>query len=98
MLERHNEFLSQQRHRTGIVILDSVKATQDQNLRYFQNYLRNFSEHLDARRIVEGTLFLPSHTCNLLQVADVCGNVLYREIPGEMQRIDKRIVAQKTWP
>jgi len=80
------------------VILDSVKATQDQNLRYFQNYLRNFSEHLDARRIVEGTLFLPSHTCNLLQVADVCGNVLYREIPGEMQRIDKRIVAQKTWP
>lgn len=98
LLEQYNLFLSQQKDRTGAVILDSVDARNDDNLRYFQNYLRNFSQNLDARRIIDGTFFLPSHTSTLLQVADVCSNVIYRNVPAEMKRIESRIVLTKTWP
>jgi len=98
LLERYNQFLAKQKDRTGAVILDSVEGASDENLRYFQNYLRHFSEHLDARRIVEGALFMPSHTTNLLQIADVCANVIYRADPAEVNRLASRIVQVKQWP
>ena len=78
LLESYNAFLGRQTDRCGIVILDECEASNDANIRYFQNYLRRFSERIDARRIVEGTMFLSSGSSNLLQLADVCANVLFR--------------------
>lgn len=104
LLERYNQFLRDQRDKSGILILDECESKSDQNLRYFQSYLLNFSENLDPRRIVEGTMFMPSHTSNLLQVADVCANVAYRrfarddENTAEYGRIKARIYAEKVWP
>jgi len=104
LLERYNLFLRGQSDRSGIAILDSVESKSDENLRYFQSYLLRFSDHLDPRRIVEGTLFMPSHTSNLLQVADVCTNVIYRRYArpdgnrDEYERIEPRVCAEKLWP
>lgn len=104
LLERYSGFLGEQKDRCGVTILDSIEQKNDANLRYFQSFLRERSEHLDARRVVEGTLFMPSHTTNLLQVADVCANVLYRYYAGEFQesaeyaRIESRLGRIKVWP
>lgn len=104
LLEHYNQFLAEQKDKTGIVILDPVESSNDENLRYFQNYLLRFSDHLDPRRIVEGTLFMPSHTSNLLQLADVCTNVAYRHYARpdgneeEYSRIRGRVVTEKRWP
>jgi hypothetical protein len=104
MLERYNGFLGQQRDKSGMVILDAVESVNDENLRYFQSYLLQFSNHIEVRRIVEGALFMPSHTSNLLQLADVCTNVAYRRYTrpdgneDEMRRIRGRVHAEKQWP
>lgn len=78
LLERYNAFLDRKKDNRGLVILDECEATNDANIRYFQNYLRQHSDRIKAKRIVEGTMFLPSGSSNLLQVADVCANVLFR--------------------
>lgn len=104
LLERYNLFLSGQSDKCGITILDATESKSDENLRYFQNYLLKFSDHLDPRRIIEGTLFMPSHTTNLLQLADVCANVIYRRYARpdgnkeEYRRIESRVVVEKVWP
>ncbi len=104
LLERYNSYLAAQRDRSGIAILDSVEAENDENLRYFQGYLLTYSDHIDPRRIVETTLFMPSHTSNLLQLADICTNVAYRrfsrddENAEEYRRIKMRVEAEKIWP
>ncbi|TWT45824.1 hypothetical protein RAS1_22590 [Phycisphaerae bacterium RAS1] len=104
LLEEYDRFLSAQKDRCGIVVLDENEARHDANLRYFQNYLRHFSERIDARRIVEGALFLKSHTCNLLQLADVCANVFYQrfrwrdETTRQFARIEGRFVSLREWP
>jgi hypothetical protein len=104
LLERYNLFLSEQTDRSGIAILDSTESENDEKLRYFQNYLLRFSDHLDPRRIVEGTLFMPSHTTNLLQLADICANVIYGRFARsdgnreEYKRIESRVFAEKIWP
>ena len=103
LLERYNQFLQEQKDLSGIVILDAVEAKNDENLRYFENYLLQFSDHLDPRRIVEGTLFMPSHTANLLQLADLCANVMYRRYSrsdrnkDEYWRIEARVWREKLW-
>lgn len=76
LLGEYNSFLQEQKDKCGIVVLDAGETKNDANLRYFQNYLRQFSERVDARRIIEGSFFLRSHESNLLQVADVCANTL----------------------
>lgn len=104
LLERYNLFLGAQKDKSGIVILDPVESKSDENLRYFQSYLLERSEHLEPRRVVEGALFMPSHTSNLLQIADVCTNVAYRRWARgdrnrtEYQRVETRIWAVKEWP
>lgn len=104
LLERYNSFLGDQVDKSGIVILDPVEAKSDENLRYFQNYLLRFSDHLAPRRIVEGTLFLPSHTSNFQQLSDICTNVIFRRWSrddgnkDEYDRLAGRIKAEKTWP
>jgi len=104
LLERYNGFLREAQDKSGIVILDATEAKQDENLRYFQNYLLEFSDHIDQRRIVEGALFMPSHSSNLLQAADVCTNVAYRRFvkrdrnAEEFDRIKGLVRAEKCWP
>ncbi|NOT00610.1 MAG: DUF3800 domain-containing protein [Phycisphaerales bacterium] len=78
LLEAYNRFLAGQRDRSGIVIVDAREKKDDANVRYFQNYLRQYSERIDARRIVEGTFFLPSRDSNLLQMADICVGTLFQ--------------------
>lgn len=85
LLETYNKFLGSQRDHCGIVVLDECEAKNDANIRYFQNYLRQFSGSIDARRIVEGTFFLPSRSSNLLQLADVCANVFLRRYRWDEQ-------------
>lgn len=80
LLERYNSFLGQQKDNTGIVILDPVKESSDDNLRRFQSYLASKSEHFQPLHIVESTFFAKSHTSNMIQIADVCSNIIYREL------------------
>jgi hypothetical protein len=82
LLERYNMFLRHQADKCGIVVLDPVKEKSDDDLRYFQSYLLAWSEHLRPLHIVEGTFFAKSHTSNLIQVADVCSSIFYREKAG----------------
>jgi hypothetical protein len=78
LLERYNMFLGQQQDKSGIVILDPTQEHDDDNIRYFQSYLQATSPHLKPLNIVEGTFFAKSHTSNMIQIADLCANVLYR--------------------
>lgn len=80
LLERYNMFLDRQEDSSGIVILDPVSGDSDDNLRYFQSFLLDQSANLKPLHIVEGTFFVKSHTSNMMQVADVCTNVFYREM------------------
>lgn len=112
LLERYNLFLDGQRDKSGIVILDPTKETGDDNLRRFQSFLLAQSKHLDPLHIVESAFFAKSHTSNLIQIADVCGNVFYREMirgdhPPEYQAMQRRFwrhqgrltgVGIKKWP
>lgn len=79
LLERYNLFLENQLDKTGIVILDLVKETSDDNLRRFQSYLQSKSPRLKPLRIVESTFFAKSHTSNMIQIADICTNVFFRK-------------------
>lgn len=103
LLEAYNRFLQNQTDKSGIVILDECEASRDANLRYFQNYLRRYSDAISAQNIVEGTMFLPSHASNLIQVADVCANVLLRRFrwkensTAEWARIEDKVRLSE-WP
>jgi len=80
LLERYNLFLGDQKDKSGIVVLDATKEENDDNLRYFQSFLLAHSRRLRPLHIVEGTFFAKSHTSNLIQIADVCTNLFYREM------------------
>lgn len=80
LLERYNFFLGTQKDQAGIVVLDPVEKGNDDNIRYFQSYLQAFSENLKPLHIVESTFFAKSHTSNMIQVADICSAVFYREM------------------
>jgi len=80
LLERYNLFLDEQKDKSGIVILDPVSGNSDDNLRYFQSFLLEQSNRLKPLHIVEGTFFVKSHTSNMMQIADICTNVFYREM------------------
>ncbi|MDO8804386.1 MAG: DUF3800 domain-containing protein [Elusimicrobiota bacterium] len=98
LLESYNAFLQHQtRDRFGIVVLDPVKETSDDNLRHFQSFLQARSENLYPCHIVEGTFFAKSHTSNLIQMADVCANVFYREITGPGNLPEYQIIKKRLW-
>lgn len=97
LLERYNFFLDGQKDKAGIVVLDPTKEKSDDNIRYFQSFLLAQSENLKPLHIVESTFFAKSHTSNMIQVADVCTNVFYRELSrGENSREFKSIY-QRFW-
>lgn len=112
LLERYNGFLKQQIDKAGIVVLDPTMENNDDNLRYFQDFIQNHSSHMRPRSIVESTFFAKSHTSNMIQIADVCSNVFYREqnnrnnhleyqaILPRFMRSGKRLrgVGIKEWP
>ncbi|MBM4401320.1 MAG: DUF3800 domain-containing protein, partial [Crenarchaeota archaeon] len=80
LLERYNLFLRGQRDRCGIVILDPIKESSDDNLRRFQSFLCAQSPNLRPLHIVESTFFAKSHTSNMVQMADVCSSIFYRQM------------------
>jgi hypothetical protein len=102
LLERYNSFLSQQNDKSGIVVLDPTQEISDDNIRYFQSYLQAYSPHLQPLHVVEGTFFAKSHTSNMVQISDVCTNVLYRkeagakESSGEFAKIYPRFWRHKS--
>ena len=104
LLEAYTAYLGQQKDRCGIVVLDECEGSNDANIRYFQNYLRRFSGRIDAHRIVEGTFFLSSGTSNLLQIADVCANILLRrwrddeEARSQWEMIRDKFFVVREWP
>lgn len=97
LLERYNFFLDHQRDKSGIVVLDPVKESSDDNLRYFQSFLLAQSEKLKPLHIVEGTFFAKSHTSNLIQVADICTNVFYRKIARDEEGPEYKAIHRRFW-
>ena len=98
LLERYNNFLHQQRDKSGIVVLDPTQEKRDDNIRYFQSYLQAYSQHLQPLHIVEGTFFAKSHTSNMIQIADVCGNVFYRsEAKADRSAIEFAKIYPRIW-
>ena len=97
LLERYNLFLRDQRDKSGIVILDPTKEKSDDNLRRFQSFLLAHSEHLDPLHIVEGAFFAKSHTSNLIQIADVCTNVFYREVTRGTKAKEYKAMQERFW-
>lgn len=97
LLERYNQFLEYQQDKCGIVVLDPVKESSDDNLRYFQSFLQTQSPNLQPLHIVEGTFFAKSHTSNLIQLADFCTNVFYREMAGRSNSVEWQAIHPRFW-
>lgn len=97
LLERYNRFLGEQQDKAGIVVLDPTKGTSDDNLRYFQSFLQSQSPNLKPLHIVEGTFFAKSHTSNMIQLADFCSNVFFREVTRRDQSPEWRAVWPRFW-
>lgn len=97
LLERYNQFLENQQDKCGIVVLDPVKESSDDNLRYFQSFLQTQSPNLRPLHIVEGTFFAKSHTSNLIQLADFCTNVFFREIARQTNSAEWRAIYPRFW-
>jgi hypothetical protein len=95
LLERYNLFLRHQTEKSGIVVLDPTQELSDDNIRYFQLYLQAHSQNLRPVHIVEGTFFAKSHTSNMVQISDICTNVLYRNETG---RRGADAEFRKVWP
>ncbi|MBI2946908.1 MAG: DUF3800 domain-containing protein [Verrucomicrobia bacterium] len=97
LLERYNQFLHRQQDKAGIVVLDPTKDTSDDNLRYFQSFLQTQSPNLKPLHIVEGTFFAKSHTSNMIQLADFCCNVFFREVTRDDQSAEWKAIRPRFW-
>ncbi len=97
LLERYNQFLHRQQDKAGIVVLDPTKDTSDDNLRYFQSFLQIQSPNLKPLHIVEGTFFAKSHTSNMIQLADFCCNVFFREVTRDDQSAEWKAILPRFW-
>jgi hypothetical protein len=97
LLERYNQFLHRQQDKSGIVILDPVKESSDDNLRYFQSFLIAQSPNLKPLHIVEGTFFAKSHTSNLIQLSDFCSNVFFRQITRGDNNPEYKALQPRFW-
>ena len=97
LLERFNGFLNEQWDKAGIVVLDPTKEKSDDNLRYFQSFLQTFSGNLKPPRIVESAFFAKSHTSNMIQISDICTNVLYRSTTGKGDSSEKKALWSRFW-
>ncbi|MDD2764687.1 MAG: DUF3800 domain-containing protein [Opitutaceae bacterium] len=97
LLERYNQFLDRQRDRAGIVVLDPIKEQSDDNLRYFQSFLQSQSPNLKPLHIVEGTFFAKSHTSNMIQLADFCCNVFFREAARQEHSTEWKAIYPRFW-
>jgi len=97
LLERYNFFLDNQKDKSGIAILDPVEESRGDNLRRFQSYLLAKSLHLRPLHIVESAFFAKSHTSNMIQIADVCANVFYREMVSRSNHPEYRAIYKRFW-
>jgi hypothetical protein len=97
LLERYNLFLGHQKDKCGIVILDPVVEKSDDNLRRFQSFLQAQSPNLKPLHVVEGAFFAKSHTSQMIQLADVCCNIFYREITRLDNSPEYRSICPRFW-
>lgn len=97
LLERYNRFLHYQQDKAGIVVLDPTKDSSDDNLRYFQSFLQTQSPNLKPLHIVEGTFFAKSHTSNMIQLADFCCNVFFREVTRKDESAEWKAIRPRFW-
>jgi hypothetical protein len=97
LLERYNFFLRHQKDKSGIVVLDPTQESDDDNLRYFQSFLQARSGHLWPLHIVESSFFAKSHTSSMIQIADVCTNVFYREMDGSRGSSEYAAIHPRFW-
>jgi hypothetical protein len=97
LLERFNLFLEHSKDKCGIVVLDPCQEQNDDNLRHYQSFLQSSSPHLKPLHIVEGTFFAKSHTSNMVQLADFCCNIFYREMSKQQNRQEWREIYQRFW-
>lgn len=95
--ERYNRFLDAQHDKAGIVVLAPTKDTSDDNLRHFQQFLQSQSPNLKPLHIVEGTFFAKSHTSNMIQLADFCCNVFFREVTRSDQSAEWKAIRPRFW-
>lgn len=78
--ERFTHHIDRQIDKNGLIIMDSVNLVDDTATMKFQNELYQRSRYVSGDRFVENIMFCPSHTTNLLQLADVCSYGLYRYV------------------
>jgi hypothetical protein len=97
LLELYNRFLHEQKDKAGLVILDATMGRDDDWLRHWQSHLIDQSAALNPSHIVEGTFFAKSHTSNLLQIADICTNVFYREMVRGNKTPEFRAIQGRFW-
>lgn len=97
LLERFNLFLDTSKDKCGIVVLDPFQERNDDNLRHYQSFLQSSSPHLKPLHIVEGTFFAKSHTSNMIQLADFCCNLFYRETSKRLNKPEWREIHQRFW-
>jgi hypothetical protein len=97
LLERFNLFLDSCNDKCGIVVLDPYQERSDDNLRYYQFFLQSSSPHLKPLHIVEGTFFAKSHTSNMIQLADFCCNLFYREQSKQLNKPEWKEIHQRFW-
>jgi len=97
LLERFNLFLDRCHDKCGIVVLDPYQEHSDDNLRHYQSFLQSSSPHLKPLHIVEGTFFAKSHTSNMIQLADFCCNLFYREQSKQLNRPEWKEIHQRFW-
>lgn len=101
LTERINEFLEQNKSK-GMMIFDSVNATDDQRHSEFQKWLYKESDHISNKNFIETILFADSGNTGFLQLADICANTYWRHISGfdsaDYNQISKQIFRAKIWP
>ena len=97
LLETYNLFLRHQEDKSGIVVLDPTIEKGNDNLRYFQSFLQNKSKFLKPLHIVEGTFFAKSHTSNMIQLADFCSNLHFRQVTLRDGSNDWKAIEPRFW-
>lgn len=82
LIERYNLYLKNQHDQRGIIISDAVNIPIEQKHRAFAKAIYTNSLHVQEIHFVESILFEPSHSSNLLQLADVASFAAGRSYNG----------------
>ncbi|MDP1677673.1 MAG: DUF3800 domain-containing protein [Bacteroidota bacterium] len=111
LIERYNLYLTNQIDKKGIILSDAVTISLESKHREFAKAIYTTSLHVQNVHFIESILFEPSHSSNLLQLADVaafaCGRkhnsgdpLLFDIIKGKIFSYNGTSVGYgcKSWP